>query len=273
MAKKEFAMLDTSILHMRAFRDLTNCSDRNLYFTAHLSAQADFCGLFRYPVSLIADETRLQPEDVLKSLDRLSRAGLLEYDPQAEIIRMCGWFRSVNCPKNADHTRQVARHFLSGELPVTDMARRTVAEFVIGCLLQTKRFKRSSSHGERVVEEVRRFLDDAWEMYDDLALILEDQYRTHGAAVVFEYEDVMRNRRPAWRQLPRAAVAGGSTHDDGTVTSLTTHPDHRVVPYIERNKEREKDGGAFQVRPLPETMNSKICQDLRAMNARRCPDG
>lgn len=112
MAKKTFAMLNTSILHVRAFRELVNCFDRNLYFTAHLSAQANFCGLFRYPVSLIADETKLSIPDVRASLARLCHAGLIEYDPDAELIRICGWFRSANCPKNADHTRQVARHFV-----------------------------------------------------------------------------------------------------------------------------------------------------------------
>ena len=205
MARKKFAMLNGSLLHTAAFRDLKSCTDRNVYLTAHLSSQADYSGLFRYPLSLFASEAGIEVAQLKIALDRLSEAGLMDYEPNGELLRIDGWFRSINCPDNLSRVQSHVQGYLAGELPRADICRRSIAEFVLGCLARTQRFKAGSEHGPKIVDELRSFLAAAGVNFRNLRPFLEDEFRIHGASLAREFEDVMLGLVEAEAKMQRAA--------------------------------------------------------------------
>lgn len=280
MARKKFAMLNGSLLHTAPFRNL-NSSERNVYFTAHLSSQADYSGIFRYPLSLFASEAGIEVIELRGALDRLREAGLMEYEPDGELLRIDGWFRSINCPDNLSRVQSHAQGYLSGELPPTDICRRSIAEFVLGCLSRTQRFKAGSEHGPKIVDELRSFLATAGVSFRNLRPFLEEEFRTHGASLAREFEDVMLGLVEAEAKMQRAAdrvrMQDASRVRPGCDQGASTMPPQEKK--IDSKQKKEKKEGCeakpFSVengneayrtvnaRPLPETLNSPIARAIR----------
>lgn len=282
MARKKFAMLNGSLLHTAAFRDLKSCTDRNVYFTAHLSSQADYSGIFRYPLSLFASEAGIEITHLKIALDRLSEAGLIEYEYDCELLRIDGWFRSINCPDNLSRVQSHVQGYLSGELPQTDICRRSIAEFVLGCLARTQRFKAGSEHGPKIVDELRSFLATAGVNFRNLRPFLEDEFRIHGASLAREFEDVMLGLVEAEAKMQRAAdrvqmqdasrVRPGCDQDASTMP-----PQEKKIDSKETKKKKEGSDAtpssddigneahkSSHARPLPETLNSPLVRAIRA---------
>ncbi|WP_319546067.1 hypothetical protein [Ruegeria conchae] len=282
MARKKFAMLNGSLLHTAAFRDLKSCTDRNVYFTAHLSSQADYSGLFRCPLSLFASEAGIEITHLKIALARLKEAGLLEFEPESELLRIGGWFRSINRPDNLSRVQSHVQGYLSGELPQTDICRRSIAEFVLGCLARTQRFKAGSEHGPKIVDELRSFLATAGVNFRNLRPFLEDEFRLHGASLAREFEDVMLGLVEAEAKMQRAAdrvqMQDASRVRSGCDQGASTVPPQEMR--IDSNKTKKEKEGCEAVRlsdgngneaqsnanarPLPETLNSLLVRAIRA---------
>ena len=282
MARKKFAMLNVSLLNSAAFRGLRSCTDRNVYFTAHLSSQADYSGLFRYPPSLFASEAGITEEQLQASVQRLNDAQLLEFDPEAELLRISGWFRSINCPDNLSRVQNLAQGYLSGELPISDICRRSIAEFVLGCLARAQRFKAGSEHGPKIVDEIRVFLATAGVTFRNLRPFLEEEFRENGASVAREFEDVMLGLVEAEAKMQRAAdrvqmqdairLAAGCDQGGDTLPPQEKKEDLENRR-TEQNSFRDFDATADEAdgnlakksaRPLAATLNSPLVRALRA---------
>ncbi|QBF30770.1 hypothetical protein [Thalassococcus sp. S3] len=281
MARKKFAMLNVSLLNTKSFRDLKSCSDRNVYFTAHLSSQADYSGLFRYPLSLFASEAGIEDARLRVSLERLTSAELMEYEPDSELLRIGGWFRSVNCPDNLSRVQSLVQWYLSGELPQADICRRSIAEFVLGCLARAQRFKAGSQHGPKIVDELRSFLATAGVTFRNLRPFLEDEFRAHGASLAREFEDVMLGLVEAEAKVQRAAdrlqMQDASRLEPGWEQGEATLPPQKNK--VESNEKRKNEEGREAAhsdhdqgfrgsngnpRPLAETLNSPIVRAIRS---------
>ncbi|WP_417278890.1 hypothetical protein [Celeribacter sp.] len=282
MARKKFAMLNVSLLNSAAFRGLRSCTDRNVYFTAHLSSQADYSGLFRYPRSLFASEAGITEEQLQVSVQRLNDAQLLEYDSEVELLRISGWFRSINCPDNLSRVQNLAQGYLSGELPTTDICRRSIAEFVLGCLARAQRFKAGSEHGPKIVDEIRAFLATAGVVFRNLRPFLEEEFREYGASVSREFEDVMLGLVEAEAKMQRAAdrvqmqeairVAAGCDQGGDTLPPQEKREDskntkkYKMAFADDFTATGEIDGNQAgkSARPLAATLNSPLVRALRA---------
>lgn len=281
MARKKFAMLNVSLLNTRAFRDLKSCTDRNVYFTAHLSSQADYSGLFRYPFSLFASEAGIDVAQLRVSLERLSAVELMEYEPDSELLRISGWFRSINCPDNLSRVQSLVQGYLSGDLPQADICRRSIAEFVLGCLARTQRFKAGSEHGPKIVDELRSFLATAGVNFRNLRPFLEDEFRIHGASLAREFEDVMLGLVEAEAKMQRAAdrvqMQDASRVRPGCEQGEPTQPPQKnKIESKEKRKNENARGAAGSAeeqgaqsssaaaRPLAETLNSPLVRAIRA---------
>lgn len=94
--------------------------------------------------------------------------------------------------------------------------------------------------------------------------MLEEECRQHGAAISFEFQNVISGfpARPTDVQLE--VVSGGPYQGRGTVLAPSPHPVRTLAPQRERDKEIEKDGQSPHRRPLPETLNSAMVQSLLA---------
>lgn len=271
MAHKKFAMIDLSLLSSPEFRALDNCSDRNVYFTTYLSSQATYAGLFRLPLPIWAVEAGVDLATLEGSIERLRAANLLSYDGTSEFVRVVGWYRSSNCPKNQSHARKVAKGYLANEYPVNDLVHGSIAEFVIGCLLRVRQYSEESSHGPKVVEELRLFLTKAAHEFPNLRPFLEREFLSFGAPVTRDFETVMMGLVEAETLIQRAsgrlqihAVRTGPTPCPEGVETVSTHRDveRDVDEETKKIKKAEKNdihsatgrtGG-----PRPETLNSAL---------------
>ncbi|QBF30801.1 hypothetical protein CFI11_06160 [Thalassococcus sp. S3] len=88
MAKKDFVMIETALLRRRGFRSLETCSERNAHLTATLSTQANYIGVFRYPLDWFSSESKIRREDLVRVVRRLEDVGLIEYDEEEENLRL-----------------------------------------------------------------------------------------------------------------------------------------------------------------------------------------
>ena len=279
MANKTFAQINTSLLTSKRFRSLDSCSERNVYFTAHLSGQANYAGLFHYPLSYYAREAGVDESHIRGIVERLIKVGLIEYDWDEEFIRITQWFYKKNCPENRSRVASLANDYIAGTFPTTDITRNSIAEFVLGCLCRAHRFKKGSEHGAEIVEELRQFLAKVGFGFGSLIPVLKREYLAHGSNVKREFEHVLMGLVEAEaieaRESPFACFDQGvGTVPTGLGQGGLTQPPHETRRESDKyndeeiNKKREfeksKQCKKANGRPLPQTLNSRIVREIQA---------
>lgn len=285
MANKTFAQINTSLLTSKRFRSLNGCSERNVYFTAHLSGQANYAGLFHYPLSYYAREAGVDETHMRGIVERLIKAGLIEYDWDEEFIRITQWFYKKNCPENRSRVASLANDYIAGTFPTADITRNSIAEFVLGCLCRAHRFKKGSDHGAEIIEELRQFLAKVGFEFGSLIPVLEREYLAHGSNVKREFEYVLMGLVEAEeieaRESPFACFdQGDPTVPTGWDQGGPTQPPHETRRDSDKHNDENEDKDEEKNRkrefaksrqcdkanggPLPQTLNSRIVRELQA---------
>lgn len=167
MAGRAFAMIDVGLPTWPALRSLTH-EARYAYLCAHLTRLASWIGIFEYPRAIFAHDVGLSTEGLSERIAELRRAALIEYDDEAETIRIVGWHRHANSIANASSAISRIGDFSTlGDSP---MRLAAIAEFVVGALDRARGWKPDSSDRPKLCDALRAFLGT--------------EYQDHGAALI-----------------------------------------------------------------------------------------
>jgi len=266
MANKDFVMIETALLRRKGFRSLDTCSERNAYLTATLSTQANYIGVFRYPLEWFASESKIHKEDLVPIVRRLEDVGLIEYDEEEENLRLRDWFYTSNIRTSANTVKRAARDFLKSEVPRIASVSRATAEFVVASLKGVSGYGRESDHGPKVIEVLRDFLCRAVNDFPELEASLLAEMEQHGAGVKLGFDEVflglVQGEAGATRTICRAPLKGLQSCSKAPSKHKTT-PDHSETKNIKKlDATHETSVGEHRaqasVGPTVSTLNSPL---------------
>lgn len=278
MAKKDFVMIETALLRRKSFYSLETCSERNAYLTATLSSQANYIGVFRYPLDWFSSESKIPLEELVRVVGRLEDAGLIEYDEAEENLRLRDWFYTSNIRTSANTVKRAARDFLKSDVPRIASVSRATAEFVVASLKGVSGYGHESDHGPKVLEVLRDFLRSAVNEFPELEASLIAEMEQHGAGVKLGFDEVflglVEGEAVAARTIcvpPPKGLQSGSddpskyrTTPDHTETKNIGEPDASPQTSVSQNRVQTSFG------PTASTLNSplalaakKVCSSNR----------
>jgi len=123
MARK-FGMISTSIWSSKRFKSLDGNAAKLVYFYLHTNRHGNSIGVYQIPVDYFTADLKMDSDDVKGAMQKISDAGLAEYDADEEVIRIVGWF-THNPLTNRKHLMGAVNAF--NDLPTDSKLRPVVA--------------------------------------------------------------------------------------------------------------------------------------------------
>lgn len=167
MPGRTFAQIECSLTGSRRMRGLSDHKTRWAYMCAHLSDFATYSGMFRYPRHMWAHDAVLTMEELDAAIAELVEAGLIQFDPDEEIVRIVGWFHKQSGPDNRNRVVSVIGDFSAGEDYPPDMFCNAVAELAVASIKRALKWKENSTARDQLVADLRTFLADVFSDYGD----------------------------------------------------------------------------------------------------------
>ncbi|MES0864521.1 hypothetical protein ABLN87_19390 [Ruegeria sp. SCPT10] len=266
MAKKDFVMIETALLRRKSFHSLETCSERNAYLTATLSSQANYIGVFRYPLDWFSSESKIPVEDLVGVVGHLEDVGLIEYDLEEENLRLRDWFYTSNIRTSANTVKRAARDFLKSDVPRIASVSRAAAEFVVASLKGVSGYGQESDHGPKVFEVLRGFLCRAVNEFPEIEASLLAEMEQHGIGVKLGFDEVflglIEGEAIAARAISAAPSKGLPSGSDAP-TEYKTTPDHTETknkgkPYASQQVSVCQDRFQKSIGPTASTLNSPL---------------
>lgn len=168
MTARRFAQLDCTLASSKKIRRLKNGSHKWAYLCAHLSPIGSFRGIFRYPLSVFADDAQMTSDELKIAIDDLVACNLIEYDCDEELIRIVGWFRKKNGPENSSFAIGMITDFANRPHPNVGMELNSFAEFSIAVLHRSLNWKPESQTVLR--ERLRTQLEFTYQFHGQMLL-------------------------------------------------------------------------------------------------------
>ena len=276
MAKKDFVMIETALLRRKSFLSLQTCSERNAFLTATLSSQANYIGVFRYPLDWFSSEAKIPREALVKIVGQLEDASLIEYDQGEENLRLKDWFYTSNIRTSANTVKRGARDFLKSEVPRIPSVSRAAAEFVVASLKGVSGYGQESDHGPKVLEVLRDFLRRTVNEFPELEASLLAEMEQNGAGVKLGFDEVFLGLVEGETIAARTiclAPSKGLQRGSKAPSKYKTTPDYTETKNIEKldaplqGSVGEHRAPAF-VGPTMSTLNSPLAMAAKKVNSR-----
>lgn len=188
MARKDFAMISTSLPYSRKYR-AGSILAKLVYNHLHYSSAANYLGIFQYQDVVLAHEIDIALSDLNGALGQLEANGLIEQDQEAEIIRIVGWFNKANGAMNAKHATGIIRDFENLDIPDCQILYASVSEFVVNTLKRGMKWKKDSENIRTELKPfLNRFLKDNGR---EFALALLGEIKTVGSSLQSEIHSLV----------------------------------------------------------------------------------
>ena len=137
---REFSKVSCTVAQSKKLRELSHAA-RWAWLCAIASPFAGYCGLFRYPIALWADDAGMPIDDLNAEIHTMQDIGLIDWDEDEKTVRLIGWWSS-NLPKNADHAIGCLKELSA--MDQSDLQARCLVEFVFTLWPCTKHWKDDS---------------------------------------------------------------------------------------------------------------------------------
>jgi hypothetical protein len=224
---KTFAQIESSLPHSKKLRQL-NHEERWAYICAHLTPLGGFIGMFRYPLTIWADDADMTVSELNAAIDKMTDVGLLSFDEDDDFLRITGWFLKKNAPENASRMASIAADFAGLDAP-DEMILGTAAEFTVGSIKRAQRWKSASIEWEKLRDVFKPFLATMRQNFeDDFHEALAEQLVGQNRAVKAELCGLMPSLQfhlEAPCPHPADTVGSHETRRDDTETTSTKHLD------------------------------------------------
>ena len=167
MTSRTYAQIECSLTNSKKMRGLSEHAARWAYLCVHLSDYCTYTGLFRYPAVIWAHDAQVNPDGLADVTSELSNAGLIQYDPDEEFIRIVGWFYKRSGPDNPNRVDSIIAD-LSALSGVNDqMFCNSAAELTCASVKRSLRWKADSPAREQLYQSLRTFLNETYQDYGD----------------------------------------------------------------------------------------------------------
>jgi len=167
MPGRLFAQIECSLTGSRRMRSLSDHKTRWAYICAHLSDFATYSGMFRYPRHMWAHDALLTMEELDAAISELVEVGLIQFDPDEEIVRIVGWFYKHSGPDNRNRVVSVISDLSAGEDYPSGMFCSAAAELAVASVRRALKWKEDSKSREQLFDDLRAFLADVFTDYSD----------------------------------------------------------------------------------------------------------
>ncbi|WP_299300548.1 hypothetical protein [uncultured Litoreibacter sp.] len=158
MASRSYAQIGCTLPSSKKLRKLQSHKARWAYICAHLSPLGNYTGMFRYPLAVWADDASLSVSELESYIDELETVGLIEFDPDEQVVRIVAWFHKKNCPENASRMISLVGDYYMSDGVNLDMYCRSVSEFVVGSIRRAQGWKQDSPDWPKLRECFQPFL-------------------------------------------------------------------------------------------------------------------
>ncbi|WP_376873281.1 hypothetical protein [Albirhodobacter sp. R86504] len=269
MSEMKFAMIEKALhdrVEWRAMSD--SLSARYTYLIIRTSTRLNYAGCYRYPLSLLSYETRINEQDLPDIINRLISERLIEYDHASGWVRIENWYYGTYAPENASKVKKWSRFYLEHQFPQSDLATNSVAEFVVGTLRRAGNFHEDSRHAEAVYHVLERFIRNASQLFSGLPQALERELYQNGQST-WQH---LRGRGDELLRLAKNEAAGRWPEQVcqgvATLSAPCREGDGTVRPQKEREREREKEKETCLTapknitRPLQVTLDSPLVRGI-----------
>lgn len=164
MARKDFAMISTSLPYSKKYRALPVLA-KLVYNHLHYSSAMNYLGVCQLQDVVLAHEIDIPVDDLNAALVQIAQCGLIELHEDHEIIRIIGWFHQANGATNASHASKLITDFGTLEFSDNGLFLNAVAEFSVATLKRGLKWKK-----------------DAENLRTDLRPLLNTLLKDHGEA-------------------------------------------------------------------------------------------
>lgn len=145
MARKDFAMISTSLPYSKKYRALPILA-KLVYNHLHYSSAMNYLGVCQFQDVVLAHEIDIPVDDLNTALVELAATGLIELHGDHEIIRIIGWFHKANGATNASHASKLITDFGGLEFSDSSAFFNSVAEFTIATLKRGLKWKKDADN-------------------------------------------------------------------------------------------------------------------------------
>ncbi|AGI66994.1 hypothetical protein OAN307_c13010 [Octadecabacter antarcticus 307] len=235
MTSRTYAQIECSLKSSKKVKGLTNHATLWAYLCAHLSDYSTYTGLFRYPLPMWAYDAQLEIPDLELAIAELTRAGLIDYDPEEQFIRIVGWFHKRSGPDNPNRVDSVIAD-LGGLDNVDDwIFCRTASELMVASVKRSLRWKQEAPGRAQLYASLKVFMAEVYQDHGDGFLeILCEELSSAPATVSLELKAIF----PVLHALSVEPVGKGS----GRVTpSLREHETRRDVNETNTKKDENQN--------------------------------
>jgi hypothetical protein len=250
--------------------------------------------MFRYPVSVWADDAALSVPELEACIEELVRVGLIEFDTEEQVVRIVAWFHKKNCPENASRMISLVREYQSIENDSPAMLLSSVSEFVVGAVRRAQSWDSTSPDWDKLRASFKEFMRQTYQDYgNDFLEALAAEVLAAGKAVRAEICSLF----PLCEETLVAAEGAPCPHPEDTLPphvhdmDMTRHGDEHEKKHEEEintaqfpseveqsqtqgekgnvevlRKGGDQTGRGSQSRPLDGTKLSRLAQE--ALGAR-----
>lgn len=158
MASRKFAIIQTNLLRSAKMASVDHAA-RWAWLCGMM--RTSFTGVSEYTLPLWCRDAGLDALAMGEAIDSLIEAGLIEWCPETEMLRLIG-FHTAHPPDNASAAQRLCVDF-SGDIAITDadqvgMLLRASAEFAVAALTRSTRWKEDSPDRPKLRHSLTEFL-------------------------------------------------------------------------------------------------------------------
>ena len=168
MANRTFAQINCSILGSRKIDVLTHV-EKWAYMCVHLSRFSTYSGVFNYPLVMWQRDANLIADQLSEAIRRLVEVGLIEWEPEEEVVRIVDFHRQ-RPPQNASQSTKLVSDFLEmlrRQNTSAGIVLRTAVEFVVAAMERSRGWKAGSPEHEKLRDTLRPFLNDMLQEHEE----------------------------------------------------------------------------------------------------------
>lgn len=167
MTSRPYAQIECSLTNSKKLRGLSSHSGRWAYLCAHLSDYCTYSGLFRYPSVIWAHDAQIDPDSLSSVVSELVEAGLIEYDPDEEFVRIVGWHHKRSGPDNPNRVDSIIADLSSLSAINDEMFCASVSELAAASVKRSLRWLGNTGSRDQLYGSLRVFLAEAYQDYGD----------------------------------------------------------------------------------------------------------
>ncbi len=238
MPSRTYAQIECGLPNSKKIRRLDCHKSKWAYVCAHLSSFCTYSGVFQYPQHMWAHDAGLSSSEVEQAIAKLADAGLVEFDPEEEFVRIVGWFRKKNGPENPNRATSIIRDLSDLEGVSPRMLCGSIAELSVSLVKRS----RGWAEVERVRSELKEFLNQTLADHGEEILDrLDDELATAPRWVATELPSIFPTLSHHFRN-PSQTVKEPFENPFQTVSEHETRLDADET-HKKTRKNKKEDGG------------------------------